>query len=324
MPYNIPTQYPGFGDTAVSGNRTSMEDWMAQRQARGIGARPQTGGGGNQSQGQDPFNLLQMLMNQRPQTQEFDRTSQQQQTSQSQDQVLSQLVNTQNMTDQSLGALESLVAQLSRGGTVGQRTSQMQTAQHNTMIQNLLQQFSKGAAFRDAEALSQREHRALMERMAPQIARQSEAAGASAGSMRGLLLNDAAQRTQESAAALGAQQAGQYGNLQAQFASLLRDPTQISDPVTSQLIQALGLARGAVELKTPGEMVLQQLRDTTQQGTSGTQESGTTTTARTPGTEEDLIRQLLEQLGAGTGLTGAGRNRSGVQNTMEARLNAGV
>lgn len=141
---------------------------------------------------------------------------------------------------QALEALSTLLYNLQAGNTEGQR----QVAERNAEIQRiraLSGDYSKGAAFLDAENLVNQSLRQAMEKNMPVIAKSIQGAGTSASSMQGLLSQRLATESSQAAGALGAQQAVQYGNISSQLAQVLEALTRTNDPATDNILKALEL-----------------------------------------------------------------------------------
>lgn len=191
---------------------------------------------------------------------------------------------TTNMTPQQLAALDSLIRQLAAGGTPEMRAAARAREIEQTNISGLRSQFSKEAAFGDAQgAISQQMRRAL-ESMLPSINRAAEDAGSSGGALRALLLQDAANKAAESSSVLGLQTATNYGgiatNLSQVMASLLAQGDNVA---TEALVQALNVAKGSV-------VTSDETRTTTGTGsrTTSSQESKSGVSAENKTTSTDF------------------------------------
>lgn len=154
----------------------------------------------------------------------------------------------QNMTPESLAALEALIKTLSTGGTPQQQAEIAKKRQTQQLIEGLLGQFSSGQAFSDAQNLMALNLQQAMERNMPSIQRSIEGAGTSASSAQGLMAQNLSRDAALAAGAMGAEQARAYGgitsNLTGQLAGLAKDAM---DPTTATLINALSIAKGATE-----------------------------------------------------------------------------
>jgi hypothetical protein len=171
----------------------------------------------------------------------------------------------------------SAEAGVTRGGTATMQANQL--ARDET-VSNLLQgqqDYSKEAAFSDAQVLVDQFMRQFGEENVAAITRASEGAGTSASSVRSLLMSDAQARAAEAAGALGVQTAIGYGGVSADFANVLAGLTA-SDPVTDALLAALGIAKGAVSY---GSSVTNTSSSTT----------GRSTVEQSQQSMEDIIRQ---------------------------------
>lgn len=205
--------------------------------------------------------------------------------------------NTQNMTPGSLAALEQLIAQLSSGGTMTQRVQQAQRDQEIQANRNAREGYSRDNAFADAQGIMAQTMRQTLEKLLPGINRAASGAGASQGSMRALLTQQAASQAAEAASAQGLQAAVSYGGLQSQFGSILERLTQPNDAATASLLQALNVARGAVT-------------NTSTSGTSQTQGSEQTS-GQTTSNQQTNSNQNNNSTTAPIGGTTGGTNRSG-------------
>lgn len=133
------------------------------------------------------------------------------------------------------------------GGTITQQANQ---AARQEIVNRLVQSsedYSKEAAFTDAQALIQQVQRTVLEQTIPSITRAAEGAGTSQSAVRGLFINDAASRAAEAAGVAGLGAAAQYGQIANQSAGILGDITS-KDPVVDSLIQLLNVAKGSVQV----------------------------------------------------------------------------
>lgn len=131
------------------------------------------------------------------------------------------------------------------GGTADQRKIADARTEEISRNRELQGDYSKEAAIADAKELTNYFARLLSEQQMPAILRAEEAAGASASTVRGLLTQQAIQRTSESAAQVGAELATKYGQISANLANTLEALTR-QDPngVAAQLLQALNVGKG--------------------------------------------------------------------------------
>lgn len=152
----------------------------------------------------------------------------------------------QNMSGQSLAALELLIQQLLGGGTQDQAVQRAQRQGEIATNQASRGDYTKEAAFSDAQGLMAQTMRQTLEKLMPTINRAAAGAGTSQGSMRALLTQKAADEAAQAAAAQGLNAAVQYGGVNAGFSSILERLTQPDNTVTQSLLNALNIARGAV------------------------------------------------------------------------------
>lgn len=158
-----------------------------------------------------------------------------------------QNASTQNMDPSSLAALQTLIAQLLGGGTQAMAKDAAARKGEINTVQGQRAGYSKDAAFADAQGLMAQTMRRVMEQLIPSISRSAEGAGASQSSLRALLLQDAASKAAESASAQGLQAAQGYGQISTNMSQVLEALTRPDNSVTNALIQALGVAKGAVQ-----------------------------------------------------------------------------
>jgi len=152
---------------------------------------------------------------------------------------------TTNLSSAEQKQLDALIKMLMQGGTPAMRQSQ---AERQGVIQDTLNQqgqYSKSAAFGDAQGLISQQMRRTLEQLLPSINRAAEDAGSSGGALRALLLQDAANKAAESSSALGVQTAVNYGNISANLSSVLERLTQTDPTVVNALLGALNVAKGA-------------------------------------------------------------------------------
>lgn len=162
-------------------------------------------------------------------------------------QGVSENTSVQNMTPESLAALQGLINQLMSGGNneiLAERAKRSQTQQ---VIQALLGQVSSGQAFEESKGLMALNLQKAMEQNMPSIQRAIEGSGTSAGSMQALLAQKLASESALSASALGAEQAKAYAAQRSSLANTLEAATRPTNAATDALIKALGIAKGAVQ-----------------------------------------------------------------------------
>lgn len=143
---------------------------------------------------------------------------------------------------QALEALSILISQLQRGETPGQK----QQGERNTEItrtRELSRDYSKGAAFLDAENAVNQALRKSQEANMPAITKAIQGAGTSSSSMQGLLAQRLATESAQAAGALGAKQAVDYGQISANLQGVLEALTRTNDPGTEALLKAVGLMK---------------------------------------------------------------------------------
>ncbi len=159
-------------------------------------------------------------------------------------------VNMDFMSATGRQALDSLLAQLSAGGTTAQRQIQEDILRTIQQIEGQRAQYTKDAAFVDAEGAMQQQLRQALEQTLPSILLAGEAAGTSGDAISALLAQDAGTRAAESSAALGLGAAVDYGNI---GANLLAQQSQLvnrEDPALAALVEALGIDKGSAQRGT--------------------------------------------------------------------------
>lgn len=200
----------------------------------------------------------------------------------------SSVTNTSNMTPTSLAALETLIQQLMGGGTQTMQVQSAQRQQEIAALQGNRGDYSKEAAFNDAQGLISQTMRQTLESLLPGINRAAAGSGASAGSMRALLLGRAQETAAQNAAAAGLGAAVNYGQVangtSGVIASLLNGQ---QDTATQALLQALQVARGAVTNSTTNGTSSQTTNTSqntnTNQQTNTNQNNNTNTSVNTGG-----------------------------------------
>ena len=193
-----------------------------------------------------------------------------------------QSTNADYLDSASRKALNKLIESLSSGKGAAAEFSQERRDEINTNQANR-GDYTKAAAFSDSQAaMNANLVKALTEAM-PTITAGIDAAGTSGSAMSALLTQQAAETAAQNAAQLGLDAAINYGQLQVGFGNVLEQLTAQGDPVTNQLIQALGIAKGASE-KSKTATSSSTLESSSNQSTSTT--TGTSTTVDNVNTTE--------------------------------------
>lgn len=156
----------------------------------------------------------------------------------------SQSSHTQALSPEILGQATNFIEQLLAGGTAEQRGEAARKVQVIDYISNLLQNYTTQKGFEDASGLMASQLRKTLESTQPGMIRAVEGAGAQGGSMQALLLNDLATRSAEQAAALGAKQAADYGQITANLNSVLGKLAEPSNIVATTLANAIAATKG--------------------------------------------------------------------------------
>lgn len=153
----------------------------------------------------------------------------------------------QNMDDESLAALNTLIAQLQGGGTPEMLADRAARLKAIASAQAQQAAYSKDAAMRDAQGTMDQQTRKVMEQLLPSLTRSAEGAGTSQNALRALLMQKGANEAAESASALGLKAATDYGQVQNGVSSILAQLVSMKDPAADALLAALGIAKGAVQ-----------------------------------------------------------------------------
>lgn len=154
--------------------------------------------------------------------------------------------NTKNMDDQSLAALQALIKQLAGGGSEEDRARMDSVRSEIGANQAQRGQYSKGAAFSDAENAAAAQMTNALKKLLPTITAGIDAAGTSGSAMAALLSTEAAEATSRNAAQLKLDAAISYGQIANQASGVIAELLKIDNPANRQLLEALGIAKGAV------------------------------------------------------------------------------
>jgi hypothetical protein len=149
-------------------------------------------------------------------------------------------------------ALTALIKQLASGGTPEQLAEAARRLQEINAVRQQRGDYSKQAAFTDAQGAQSQQSRLALEKLIPSITRAAEGAGTSGSSMRALLLQDAANKASESAAALGLKASVDYGNISGGMNQVLEALTRQGNPITDSLLKALEISKGQRSTQTSG------------------------------------------------------------------------
>lgn len=184
---------------------------------------------------------------------------------------------TQNMSNSSLAALETLISQLMGGGTQQMAQDRAARIQQTNETRALQAGYSKEAAFADAQGAMAQQMRRALEASLPTITRAADSAGTSGGSMRALLANDASARAAENAATVGLKASVDYGSISANLANTLEVLTRPDTTSINALLNALSISKGAVSTTQS------QTNTTGTQTTNSTSNTQTTNQSQTQG-----------------------------------------
>jgi hypothetical protein len=158
-----------------------------------------------------------------------------------------------NFDPETQKALDTIIQQLLGGGTTEQKKGNKQRQALISYVEQMLGEYTKGAAFADAQNLMSLNMQQSMEKNMPAIAKSIESAGTSASSMQGLLSQKMANDAALSAGALGAEQAKAYAGATTNFASILEALTRSDNTVVNSLVQALNTAKGGTVNRTASQ-----------------------------------------------------------------------
>ena len=195
--------------------------------------------------------------------------------------------NTQNMTDSALSALDTLIKGLMSGSKdgvlagLGQSRGQWQSAVNNAA--QLQSDYSKGAAFEDARAAASATIAEGIEAAMPQITAGIDSAGTSGSALSALLTQKAATDSARSAAKLGLEAAVQYGQISVEAGKTIAGLVDSGDPTVNALLEALGIAKGAVS-------TTKETTNSSSQSSSSSQSQGIT--IETGGTQVQTTKPI--------------------------------
>ena len=170
--------------------------------------------------------------------------------SQSGSSASTETVNMDFMSASGRQALDSLLAQLAAGGTPEQRAIQEDILRTMQRIKVQQVEFSKDAAFRDADNAMALQLQRAMETALPSVLLAGESAGTSGDALSALLTQDLATRAAGESAQLGLGAAVDYGNISANLSQTLAGLANREDPAVQALIAALGVDKGSKQTGT--------------------------------------------------------------------------
>ena len=154
---------------------------------------------------------------------------------------------TKNMDDASLKALQDLIKSLSTGGSEDDKRRWQQIQDEILVNQAQRQSYSKEASFADSSMAAAAQMFKALEQQMPTITAGIDSAGTSGSAMAALLTQNAAEAASRNAAQLQLDAAINYGQISNQASSIVADLLKIDNPATSQLLEALNIAKGAVQ-----------------------------------------------------------------------------
>jgi hypothetical protein len=190
-------------------------------------------------------------------------------------------VKQQNMTGTALEALDTLIKGLMSGtkegiaGGLNKATGTWNAAVAGA--QQLQSDYSKQAAFKDAQAAVSATMAEGIEQAMPMITAGIDSAGTSGSAMAALLTQQAARDASREAAKLGLQSAVQYGQISVEAGRTLSGLVDQGDPAVKALLEALNISKGAVSNTTETKVGSQSTTSNTKSSSvSTTQDSGST------------------------------------------------
>lgn len=207
-----------------------------------------------------------------------------------------------NMTPTALAALEATIKQLMQGGSESDKKRREDIQREIATNRAQQADYSKEAAWADSEAAAAASIRQGIEESMPLLIAGIDSAGTSGSAMAALL----AERNAQSIADVAAQQrlnaAVQYGQVKNQASGIIRDLLAIEDPTSANLISALNIAKGAVEV-TKGRETTTTTRDenwwentnSSSSSTSSTNTVGGGTTTTETGPQTNVRRTEYDQ-----------------------------
>ena len=193
-----------------------------------------------------------------------------------------------------------------RGGTESQRETETQRKSEIDRTRKQQGDYSKDAAFSDAQFLIDKAISDALEKAMPEIVAASEGAGTSKSTFRGLAVEKAAERGAIEGGALGAQLSVGYGQIWNQLESMLVEMTK-QDPNSqaAMLLQALQASKGMVQSGTTDTNVSSQQTGQSQAQTQVGPSSQQTNTTRqynidgaAPGAPSGLPNVMASSSGA--------------------------
>lgn len=159
--------------------------------------------------------------------------------------------NVKNMSSSALKALDELISGLS-GGKGNQASNNSNELRQMWLDQlaasnQLRADYSKASAFSDAQGASSAALSEALEQSMPVIAAGIDSAGTSGSALSALLTQQAAEDASRTAAQLSLNAAISYGQISASALGTGAQLIQSGDPAMNALLDALGIAKGAVQ-----------------------------------------------------------------------------
>lgn len=227
----------------------------------------------------------------------------------------SQTTVNQNMDAGSLAALQELIQSLASGGTDQQKAKYDQIQSEIAANQQQRENYSKESAFSDATLVANNQSMRALEQLMPTITAGIDAAGTSGSAVASLLTQEAADRAAATAAELSLNTAVQYGQIANQASGVNASLLAIDDPVMTQLLDALNIAKGAQTSQT----VTSNSRETERwnESTAGSSSSSSNSTSSQFGAATDSGRSSVQTVGPTSSVQtsdygiGSGGNRVG-------------
>ena len=200
-----------------------------------------------------------------------------------------QTTTNQNMDDASFAALQNLIQNLASGGSESDQLRYQQIQEQIGASRLQEQVYSKDMAFSDANRVANSQSEEALKKLMPTITAGIDAAGTSGSAVASLLTQEAANNAANLAAKLSLDTAVNYGQIKNQAMGNTTDLLAIDDPVMSQLLDALNIAKGVktsqtVDTKGRTTENYNEVTNSSQSQRSSGSQTGFSTTANSGGT----------------------------------------
>lgn len=162
--------------------------------------------------------------------------------------VSNQSFNIDTMDPAGRQALNALISQLQGGGSSQFKEQQGIFMDTLRQLAASMQQFNPVQASEMAAGNVEDLARKLREQQLPDIFRAQEAAGLSGDALSALMSQDATSRTAEAQQRAQLEAMLNFGQLQNQTGATLAQASQAPDQLTAQILEALGISKGSVQV----------------------------------------------------------------------------